>query len=58
MKVGKTTKTEGADYAVETVTDIVQVIPEIWYSEEEDNKSISHSRNEMDTALATTIVGA
>lgn len=55
--VGKTTKIEEADYAVRTVTDIVQIIPEIWCSEE-DNKSISQSRNEMDTALATTIVGA
>lgn len=61
VKVGTAMKTMEADYAVETVTNIVKVIPEIWYSkeeEEEDEKMMSCVISEMDSALATTTVGA
>lgn len=60
-KVGRATKSQEADYAMETVTSILQVIPEIWVGEGEgggDDKRSSHVRNEMDSALAATIVGA
>ncbi|XP_057771737.1 uncharacterized protein LOC130991500 [Salvia miltiorrhiza] len=58
--VGRATKSQEADYAIEMVTNMVQVIPEIWMGEgegggEDDNKRI---RNEMDSVLAATIVGA
>lgn len=32
MKVGKTVKTKEADYAMEKVNNLTQVIPEIWMS--------------------------
>ncbi|CAI9118504.1 OLC1v1020084C3 [Oldenlandia corymbosa var. corymbosa] len=68
--VGKAAKTKEADYALETVTNLKQVVPEIWYNPEEgkgENKTtttttatkrIVRSRSEMDAALATTAVGA
>ncbi|XP_059294302.1 uncharacterized protein LOC132047299 isoform X2 [Lycium ferocissimum] len=54
--VGRATKTKEADYALEMVTDLVQVVPAIWFKEEEDQK-ITRTRSEMDF-LATTAVGA
>nr|GMD95099.1 Haloacid dehalogenase-like hydrolase [Ipomoea batatas] len=51
--VGTATKTKESDYAIEKVTDMVQVIPEIWFGEE-----VRCSRSEMDSYLATTSVGA
>ncbi|KAI3469560.1 hypothetical protein Pfo_026223 [Paulownia fortunei] len=56
--VGRAMKSKEADYALETVTNMVQVIPEIWLNEEDDGKRISHTRSEMDSILAATIVGA
>ncbi|XP_019181129.1 PREDICTED: uncharacterized protein C24B11.05 [Ipomoea nil] len=51
--VGTATKTKESDYAMEKVTEMVQVIPEIWFEEE-----VRCSRSEMDSYLATTSVGA
>ncbi|CAN4091343.1 unnamed protein product [Withania somnifera] len=53
--VGRSTKTKEADYALEMVTDLVQVVPAIWYKEEGEDKKVT--RSEMDF-LATTAVGA
>lgn len=57
LKVGRTTKTNEADYALEMVTDLVQVVPAIWYTKEEEDQKITRTRSEMDF-LATTAVGA
>lgn len=61
MKVGSAIKSRGADYAVETLTNMVQVIPEIWENEEDENnnnnqkKMISDTRrSEMDSVLSAT----
>ncbi|KAK4355610.1 hypothetical protein RND71_024581 [Anisodus tanguticus] len=54
--VGRATKTKEADYALEMVTDLVQLVPAIWFKEEEEQK-ITRTRSEMDF-LATTAVGA
>ncbi|KAL8515225.1 hypothetical protein ACS0TY_014077 [Phlomoides rotata] len=60
--VGKSSKSKEADYAIETVPNMVQVIPEIWLSEEEgdgdDDDIISHTKNEMESIFAPTAVGA
>ncbi|KAM3356252.1 hypothetical protein P3S68_022966 [Capsicum galapagoense] len=55
--VGRTTKTNEANYALEMVTDLVQVVPAIWYTKEEEDQKITRTRSEMDF-LATTAVGA
>jgi putative hydrolase of the HAD superfamily len=55
--VGRAIKSKEADYALETLSNMVQVIPEIWVSEK-DEERIGHSRNDMDSILATTAVGA
>lgn len=59
-KVGSAIKSKEADYAMETVTNMVQAIPEIWvFSEEKGDERISQNRaDQMDSALATTTVGA
>ncbi|XP_047983795.1 uncharacterized protein LOC125224438 [Salvia hispanica] len=54
--VGRVTKSQEADYAIETVTNMVQMIPEIWVGD--DDKRISHARNEMDSVYAATTVVA
>ncbi|KAJ8543241.1 hypothetical protein K7X08_005764 [Anisodus acutangulus] len=54
--VGRATKTKEADYALEMVTDLVQLVPAIWFKEDEEQK-ITRTRSEMDF-LATTAVGA
>uniref|UniRef100_A0A5B6YRA5 Pyridoxal phosphatase n=1 Tax=Davidia involucrata TaxID=16924 RepID=A0A5B6YRA5_DAVIN len=57
--VGKTVKTKEADYALESVNNVAQVIPEIWLSGAEgNNQSISRTRSQMDSILATPLVGA
>ncbi|KAL2229912.1 UNVERIFIED_CONTAM: hypothetical protein Sindi_1585600 [Sesamum indicum] len=58
--VGSAIKSKEADYAMETVTNMVQAIPEIWvFSEEKGDERISQNRaDQMDSALATTTVGA
>ncbi|KAG5568680.1 hypothetical protein H5410_064305 [Solanum commersonii] len=55
--VGRSTKTKEADYALEIVTDLVQVVPAIWFKEEEKDQKVTRTRSEMDF-LATTAVGA
>ncbi|XP_047946620.1 uncharacterized protein LOC125192976 [Salvia hispanica] len=60
--VGRATKSQEADYAIETVREMVKGIPEIWVGEGEgsgdDNKRISHSLNDMDSVYAATTVAA
>ncbi|KAL5541592.1 hypothetical protein UlMin_009302 [Ulmus minor] len=57
--VGKSVKTKEADYALETVNNLAQVIPEIWVSGTEGgDQRISRTRSEIDSILATTAVGA
>ncbi|KAL0414525.1 UNVERIFIED_CONTAM: hypothetical protein Sradi_1654200 [Sesamum radiatum] len=58
--VGSAIKSKEADYAMETVTNMVQAIPEIWvFSEEKGDERMSQKRaDQMDSALATTTVGA
>lgn len=56
--VGKATKIKDADYALEAIGDLAKVIPEIWISSEDDDKGSSCTRTEMNSALATTVVGA
>lgn len=61
MKVGKSVKCEGADYAVESVNKLTQVIPEIWAgrnSEGSEHKMIQRSKSELETILTTTPIGA
>lgn len=55
--VGRATKTKEADYALEMVTDLFQVVPAIWFKEEDDQK-MRHTGSELDSLLATTAVGA
>ncbi|XP_055813506.1 uncharacterized protein LOC129882997 [Solanum dulcamara] len=56
--VGRSTKTKEADYALEMVTNLVQVVPAIWFKEEEEkDQKITRTRSEMDFH-ATTAVGA
>lgn len=58
-QVGKSVKTKEADYALEDVHNMVQVIPEIWISGAKDEqRKISRTRSEIDSALKTTPVGA
>lgn len=61
--VGKTVKTEEADYALEAVNnELVNVIPEIWFTGKEQPPPppprISRTRSEMDSVLTITSVGA
>ncbi|EXC17577.1 hypothetical protein L484_012369 [Morus notabilis] len=58
--VGKTVKTKEADYVLETVNNLEQVIPEIWISKADGgDQRISRSKSEInDSILATTAVGA
>ncbi|KAL0348857.1 UNVERIFIED_CONTAM: hypothetical protein Sangu_1113500 [Sesamum angustifolium] len=58
--VGSAIKSKEADYAMEMVTNMVQSVPEIWaFTEEKDDERICQNRaDQMDSALATTTVGA
>lgn len=60
--VGKTMKSKEADYAVEVVNknNLIQVIPEIWFGEEEEKQQpkIIRTRSEIDSVFSTTSVGA
>lgn len=59
MKVGKTVKSEGADYVVENVNKLAQVIPEIWGSGIDcDAKRMKRTKSELDRIIATAAVGA
>lgn len=61
-KVGRATKSQEADYGIETVREMVQGIPEIWVGEGEgsgdENKRISHALSDMDSVYAATTVAA
>ncbi|KAK1283003.1 hypothetical protein QJS10_CPB22g01307 [Acorus calamus] len=58
--VGKTVKTNEADYVVESIINLRKAIPEIWRGEQriEAAKMVHNSRSEMDSALTTTSVEA
>ncbi|KAF8401699.1 hypothetical protein HHK36_012645 [Tetracentron sinense] len=57
--VGKTVKSKGADYVLETVMNLPQAIPEIWGSGiNGGDQMITRSRSEIDSILSTTPVGA
>ncbi|OMO59402.1 HAD-superfamily hydrolase, subfamily IA, variant 3 [Corchorus olitorius] len=58
--VGKTVKTKEADYAMETVNNLAQVIPEIWVNQTDGgDERITRSISELDSMLAAaTPVGA
>ena len=60
MKVGKSSKSKEADYAMETVHNLAQVVPEIWVAIESNsgNEMINRSRSEVDLVLMATTVGA
>jgi len=55
--VGKTTKTLEADYALETVNNLAQAIPEIWMmrkssSDEDNEQPIGRTRSDIENLLA------
>ncbi|KAJ6771583.1 HALOACID DEHALOGENASE-LIKE HYDROLASE [Salix koriyanagi] len=57
--VGKTVRSKEADYVLEHIHNLAQVIPEIWARETESgDQRISGSRSEMDAVLTATTVGA
>ncbi|KAF2285381.1 hypothetical protein GH714_003343 [Hevea brasiliensis] len=58
--VGKTAKSKEADYVLDNVNKLAQVIPEIWVTGKDNNgdQSINRTRSELDSILATTPVGA
>ncbi|TKY51142.1 hypothetical protein E2542_SST22652 [Spatholobus suberectus] len=57
--VGKTVKSKGADYAVECVNNVAQVIPEIWADEMDGgDQTITRTKSELEALLATAVVGA
>ncbi|KAF4365019.1 hypothetical protein F8388_001767 [Cannabis sativa] len=57
--VGKTMKTKEADYALEKVNNLAQVIPEIWVNGvEKGEPRISRTNSEIESSLAITAVGA
>ncbi|XP_059431090.1 uncharacterized protein LOC132164573 [Corylus avellana] len=57
--VGKSVKTKEADYVLETVHSLAQVIPEVWVSGMDgDDQRISRTKSEIDSILAITAGGA
>ncbi|XP_052188485.1 phosphate metabolism protein 8 [Diospyros lotus] len=58
--VGESTKIKEADYALETVNNLAQSIPEIWVGGVTDNNGerISRTRSQLDSIIATEPVGA
>ncbi|KAM4116023.1 hypothetical protein ACJW30_02G019400 [Castanea mollissima] len=57
--VGKTVKSKEADYALENVNNLAQVIPEIWVNGMDGgDQRIRHSKSEIESILAITAVGA
>lgn len=60
MKVGKTVKTKEADYALEGVNKLAQVIPEIWDNgmDGDDESMIKRTKSDLDAFLTTAAVGA
>lgn len=58
--VGKTVKSKGADYAVESVNSVAEVIPEIWASGMDgDDERLTRTKSELDAVFNTAaVVGA
>ncbi|KAJ6898826.1 hypothetical protein NC652_025364 [Populus alba x Populus x berolinensis] len=57
--VGKTVKSKEADYVLEHIHHLAQVIPEIWGGgTESGDQRISRPRSEMDAILSAATVGA
>ncbi|KAL9389857.1 hypothetical protein Peur_018462 [Populus x canadensis] len=57
--VGKTVRSKEADYVLEHIHNLAQVIPEIWVGgTESGDQRISQPGSEMDAMLAATTVGA
>ncbi|KAG7013559.1 SPAC24B11.05 [Cucurbita argyrosperma subsp. argyrosperma] len=58
--VGKSSKSKEADYAMETVHNLAQIVPEIRVAIESNsgNEMINRSRSEVDLVLMATTVGA
>jgi len=57
--VGRSIKTQEADYALESINNLVQAIPEIWMMNgtvDDDRKTIERSQSDVETLLMT--VGA
>lgn len=52
-------KTKEADYVLETVHNLAQVIPEIWLGGKDgEDQRIKRTGSELDATLPTTPVGA
>lgn len=60
MKVGKTVKTKEADYTVEAVNKIGEIIPEVWVKEMdgEDERMSKSTKSDLDGFLKTTAIRA
>lgn len=59
IKVGKTARSKEADYVLEHIHNLAQVIPEIWVGgTESGDQRISRPGSEMDAILSPTTVGA
>ncbi|XP_077211125.1 haloacid dehalogenase-like hydrolase (HAD) superfamily protein [Tasmannia lanceolata] len=58
--VGKAVKTKEADYLLESIGNLGQLIPEIWLGGEKkgDDKGMTRTRSEIESILETTSVGA
>ncbi|KAH7573759.1 hypothetical protein JRO89_XS03G0203400 [Xanthoceras sorbifolium] len=57
--VGKTMKSKEADYALENINNLAQVVPEIWFSKSDGgDERITRTRSELDSILTTMSVGA
>ncbi|CAK7327028.1 unnamed protein product [Dovyalis caffra] len=57
--VGKMVKSKEADYVLEHIHNLAQVIPEIWVrATDSSDPRISRTRSEMDAILTATTVGA
>ncbi|KAJ1423797.1 Pyrimidine 5-nucleotidase [Sesbania bispinosa] len=58
--VGKTVKSKGADYAVESVHSVAEVIPEIWANGMDgDDERLTRTKSELDAVFNTAaVVGA
>lgn len=58
--MGRSEKTKDADYAVETVTEIATVVPEVWATAKNgfDGERIRRSKSELEAMASITAVGA
>ena len=55
VKVGKSVKSKEADYVIENVNSLAQVIPEVWVSGMDGgDQRISRTKSEIDSILAIT----